>query len=112
MNFEFNKVEEVGILTFYDMLYEKHTRDLKTVLMKTMINFDTVVLNFNGVRHMDNQCLHPVCMTLKIAKKLDKHIILVGRHLNALKAGEVQACDTCAAGCPRISQNSCMSGSL
>ncbi len=78
LSFRFEKTGDFGMLTFNGELTVQNVDRLKEALMVSLSNAEHVVVNFEKVSKIDEDCLCLFYSTSGILSRLKKHLTLIG----------------------------------
>jgi anti-anti-sigma regulatory factor len=87
MNFTYDRIGEVGVLTFQGNLLGKYVNDLKEALMISIDNSHHIVLHLEKVSHIDYYCLQTIFSACRVALKLKKRFTISGFDRKAFSRG-------------------------
>lgn len=97
----------VGVLTLDGELTQEHTEELRSALIKALINANRVVLNCGATTRADLAGLQLFCSAHKTALRLNKRIVFANGH-SAVKSAAGKAGYSRCQGCALDTQTSCL----
>jgi len=79
MNITGEQVFDKDVLSFSGDLTEEHREEIWISLFAALGKTDRLELNFEGVTDVDLSCVEPLCLAHRMAKKLDKKLVITGK---------------------------------
>ena len=98
----------VGVLTLDGELTQEHTEELRSALIKALINANRVVLNCVAATRADLAGLQLLCSAHKTALRLNKRILFDANGHSAVKSAAGKAGYFRCQGCALDTQMSCL----
>jgi ABC-type transporter Mla MlaB component len=98
----------VGVLTLDGELTQEHTEELRSVLIKALINANRVVVSCGAATKADLAGLQLFCSAHKTALRLNKRILFDEKGHSAVESAAGQAGYFRCHGCSLDTQKSCL----
>ncbi len=108
MSIIFEQTGNQGDLTLDGDLTLSQAGELRTLLIKALINADRVVLDFGSVTDIDLSALQLLCSAHRSAVRLNKQLIFSGEWPGLFKQAVNDAGYARFAGCHLDCENSCL----
>jgi anti-anti-sigma regulatory factor len=104
----FDQAGKAGVLTLNGELTLKHADEMRTALIKAIINADQVTLNIEKADKADLACLQLLCSAHRTCMRLNKRMALSGALPDILNRAAVEAGFARCVGCDLDRQKSCL----
>jgi anti-anti-sigma regulatory factor len=74
MSATFTQTGNKGVVTLKGDLTLRHAEEMKKVLLKALLNADSVTVSFGNIREVDLSCLQLLCSAHRSAVRLKKQV--------------------------------------
>ncbi len=97
-----------GVLTLGGAVTFEHADEVRSALIKALINADQVVLDFEKATKADLSCLQLLCSAHRTSTRLNKRVLFSGRFPEVLRTAADGAGYLRCNGCELDRQKSCL----
>jgi anti-anti-sigma regulatory factor len=108
MTTRFEQSGKTGVLTLNGELTLEHADEIRSSLIKALINADQVTLNFERATRADLSCLQLLCSAHRTSTRLNKRMAFGGTLPEVLNRTAVGAGFARCHGCDLDRQKSCL----
>ena len=85
MNFNYDQIEHIGVLTLQGSLIETHAVKLREVLMSTWGKANLIIINLENVTEIDSLCLQTLCTAYRLSLMTNKFFAMTGMSSEIMK---------------------------
>jgi anti-anti-sigma regulatory factor len=108
MTAQFDQSGKAGVLTLDGELTLEHADEIRSSLIKAIINADQVTLNFEKATRADLACLQLLCSAHRTSTRLNKRMTFSGHRPEVLSRAAIDAGFARCTGCDLDRQKSCL----